>query len=492
MTLFTRGPRVLANALLAVAADASARAQVVRGTIVDSASGRGVSQARVSVNGTSLQATTDSLGRFAISGAPSGEQVLAIHTPSLDSLNAGYSTPATVVSGVATVAVRVPSALQIAATACGERGYGTGGIVLGRLKVADDSTASLAAMVSAEWASSSAAAANNAPIPSKWVSATADARGRFALCGVPLDTPLSLRASTDAASGQASGLRVASTARFARTELVLHREVTKTATFAGMVTDSTSKPIAGVEVTLPDLGKAVVTNDQGAFVLRDVPAGAQRVLARHVGYGPVESQLTFVGGQTAQRHITMTRSTTLDSVVVTEKAVDHQLDDFEMNRKLGLGHFLTRAELAPQEGRSTAAALTTLPGIKVYTVGPYGWVGSGRKSVTSLQGGGGMLKLDPSDVAKRAPLWDCYALVYVDDHLVFRAMKIGQPPTWEPLFDINSIPVAEIEAIEYYASAAQTPTRYATLNSQCGVLVIHTIRYHPRDTTAAAPKPPAR
>ena len=79
---------------------------------------------------------------------------------------------------------------------------------------------------------------------------------------------------------------------------------------------------------------------------------------------------------------------------------------------------------------------------------------------------------------------------YLDDHLVFRGQKLGYPPKWEPLFDINSIPVAMIEAIEYYASAAQTPMKYSVLNSQCGVVVIHTLRYHPADTTAAAKKPP--
>ena len=62
--------------------------------------------------------------------------------------------------------------------------------------------------------------------------------------------------------------------------------------------------------------------------------------------------------------------------------------------------------------------------------------------------------------------------------------------TWEPLFDINTIPVADIEAVEYYASAAETPSKYATLDSQCGVLVIHTLRFHPKDTTAAGGKPP--
>ncbi len=487
----TRRQLLVALALACVARDATA--QTIHGTIVDSASGKGVARARVGVSGSSLQATTDSLGRFTIDGAPSGGQMLAIRTPSLDSLNAGYSAPVTVTTGATNVAVRVPSALQIAGSACGERGFSKGGIVLGRLRVADDSTASLSGTVSAEW--KTAAGSDS----SKWVSATADARGRFALCGVPLDTAMSLRAVTDGASGQATGVRVSSAARFSRTELVLHRAVTTTATFAGVVTDSTTKPIAGVEITLPDLGKGTATNEQGAFVLRDVPSGSQHVVARHVGYGPVESQLTFVGGQTIQRHITMIRSTTLDSVVVKEKSVDHSLDDFEANRKLGLGHFLTRAELAKQEGRSTAAVMSSFPGIKVYTRGPYGWVGSGRKTVTSLQGAGGTIAIDRTDSSKNAPTWDCYSLVYVDNHLEWRGQKFYDPGQrgsvpvyrWEPLFDINSIPVAEIEAIEYYASAAQTPLKYAALNSECGVVVIHTLRFHPKDTTATSPKPGA-
>lgn len=46
-----------------------AAAQTIRGTIVDSASGKGVARARVAVGGTTLQATADSLGRFMIASA---------------------------------------------------------------------------------------------------------------------------------------------------------------------------------------------------------------------------------------------------------------------------------------------------------------------------------------------------------------------------------------------------------------------------------------
>jgi Carboxypeptidase regulatory-like domain len=466
-------------------------AQTLRGSIVDSASGKGVARARVGVVGTAIQSTTDSLGGFTIDGVPSGAQTLAIHTPSLDSLNAGYSAPVTVATGTTNVRVRVPNALQIVATACGNDGYGAGGILLGKLRVDGDSTATLSGVVSADWGPRASAAdpATRRADDSRWVSATADARGRFALCGVPLDTPLTLKALTDRASGQSGNLRVPASARFARTEIVLRKEVATAGILAGLVTDSANVPIGGVEVSLPGLSKNTLTNEQGAFALRDLPPGMRDVLARRVGYGPVEAQVAIEAGRTVERHIRMPRATSLESVVVTEKAVDHQLDDFEVNKKLGLGHFFTRAELAPQESRSTGAVLTTLPGIKVFAMGPYAWVGSGRHNATSF-GGNAQVLLDESDRAKRAPLWDCYAVVYLDDHIVFR----NTHPTgkWEPLFDINSIPVADIEAIEYYASAAEAPTKYSTLNSQCGVLVIHTIRYHPRDTTSAEKKPPAR
>jgi hypothetical protein len=65
----------------------------------------------------------------------------------------------------------------------------------------------------------------------------------------------------------------------------------------------------------------------------------------------------------------------------------------------------------------------------------------------------------------------CYALVYVDGHLMNT-----QRPT-EP-YDINSIAPERIEGVEWYASGAQTPAQYATLNSTCGVMAIWTRRSH--------------
>ena len=65
---------------------------------------------------------------------------------------------------------------------------------------------------------------------------------------------------------------------------------------------------------------------------------------------------------------------------------------------------------------------------------------------------------------------DCYAHVYLNNAPYYRG---GQG---EPVPDINRFSPSQIEAIEYYAGSSQTPSQYSRLNSQCGVIVLHTRR----------------
>jgi hypothetical protein len=142
---------------------------------------------------------------------------------------------------------------------------------------------------------------------------------------------------------------------------------------------------------------------------------------------------------------------------------------------VGLGHFLTRADLAKLEnGPSTSSILQSFSGV--------GFVrGRGGRSWLTSPHGTHMIAPGSPDAVRA-----CYAQVYLDN------LEIYTGRDGEPNFDVNSIPPAEIEAIEYYASPAQTPARYSGLNSTCGVLVIWTLRYHQKDTTSASRRPPAR
>ena len=470
------------------------------GTVVDSTSGKAIARARVSLVGTNVGDSTDSRGRFSMRGVLLGDYTLEVRTPSLDSINALHQIPIAFTDSSAPMELRVPNATQFMSLVCGDKKLEWPGVVLGTVTSAGDSMPPRNAKVTAAWTQKflpvGGQTVTDVGNRKQWLDTRTDVHGMFRLCGVPIDDAISLTVG-DGAEGAPVVVRIPTNGRFARAELTLDgKGRADLAAFVGTVTDSAGGPVVAADVSLPALSENTVTDGSGAFRIDGVPPGTQHVLVRRLGYRAIDTSLAFSADRTVQRRFELLRTVTLDSVVVTEKSADHALDDFEINRKLGLGHFLTRAELAKQEGRSTAAVLTSVPGIKVFTMGPYAWVGSGRHTATSIPGRAGLdVALDHTDELKQAPLWDCYALVYVDTRLVWRGQKFPEPHPpphnrWEPLFDINSIPVAEIEAIEYYASAAETPSKYATLNSQCGVLVIHTLRFHPKDTTSAGGRPP--
>ncbi len=455
---------------------------VLAGSVVDSSSGSRVPGARLALAGTSLAATADSEGLFRLTGPLPGEYQLEVRTASLDSVGAVYQSSLMIGDSARAVVVRVPAAKEIAAMFCGERGFGSGGVVLGRVASASESTNAAGATVVAEWQTKtlhvSGAVADAVTSPHSMETKT-DSHGLFRLCGLPLETRLAVSASAVGASTRQEVVTIPVNGRFARADLALDAARVATATFSGVVVvDSTSDPVIGAEVGVPALGLSTTTDERGVFWLSGIAPGAQKVVVRRIGYGPMEAELTFGAGQSLRRTVHLGRAVVLDSVVVTDRMNDRAMGEFEDNRRLGLGHFLTREDLKPLEGVSTGSALATLPGIAIVNRGTYAWVKTSRPPTSIMNSA----PPDASDAVKGAP-GGCYAVVYLDSQIVFSNKKIGNPPRLEPLFDINSVPVAEIEAIEYYASPAQTPARYNTLNSNCGVIVIHTIRYH------AAPPP---
>ncbi len=456
------------------------------GSVVDSTSGARIPGARLMFVGTSLKALADSQGRFELTGALPGEYQLEVHTPSLDSVSAAYQSSITLADSTRSIVVRVPAAKEIAAMFCGEPGFGKGGVVLGRVSRFGDSTIENAggATVVADWKTQSVR--GNGPVVGTTstphsLSTRADPHGIFRLCGLPLDTRLTVSASTSGASTKPMDVTIPPSGRFARADLMLDASLVPTATFAGIVVlDSTSEPVVAAEVAVPALGLSTLSDEHGVFRLSGITAGVQQVIVRRIGYGPMEAQLTFAAGQSVRRTVRPGRAVTLDSVIVTESSIDKRMWTFDENRRLGLGHFFTREDLSKLEnGPSTAAILESIPGLGVERskIGDRSWIKGSR----------GTRKVSPDQFSRGLGASKaCYAQVYLDDVLIYAARD------GEDLFDVNSIPVSEIEAIEYYASPAETPARYNGLNSTCGVLVIWTLRSHGKaDTTAASRKSPA-
>lgn len=468
-TLWTRSPMDLAGALH------------------DSLSGSPVANARIAIVGTALQATSDARGRFTIPGMLPGQYTLEVRTASLDSMNAVHRLPFTFIDSVAALEAGVPTAHQIAETLCGPAANREGavGIVLGSVRFRDSTTTRTVRglKVIAEW---NVDPADSTRVRRLEVAGAPD--GGFRLCGVPVNTTLRVRASGDSVeTGQSMVVRISPGTRVARLELTLDRMngvASRGATFSGVVvTDSTREPIVGAEVALPDLGKGVTTDSHGAFNIGGIPAGEQRVLVRRIGYGAADTRVTFNEHETVERRVVLGRAVTLETVTVSEKMIERQMKDFEDNRRLGLGHFMTRVELAKYDGMKLAGVLQQLSDVDfVQGVTGSAWIMSRRAPASLCPPGSpgeppnltrtgqclqnhGVYIPERSEVRQGLKV-GCYALVYLDGML----MNGTKEPT-EP-FDVNTIAPEQIEAVEFYSGPSQTPLKYSRMGSNCGVLVL--------------------
>jgi hypothetical protein len=261
------------------------------------------------------------------------------------------------------------------------------------------------------------------------------------------------------------------------------------ALLTGVVVDSArGMPIADAEVSLPDLKRNVVTDSAGRFRIAEIPAGAYHILFHRLGFREADVTFRFAVGDTIDRRIILgATATVLDSVRVHAER-SSTIPSFDENRKVGLGHFLTRADLAKAGAARLSTVLSGLPGLGVVSGrAGQGWIVSKHMTPSSCPPLRTLGTRDPQEAPGAACLMGqgvyvpirsealsgitpgCYVQVYLDDRLMNNTR-----PT-EP-FDVNSLPLDQLEAVEFYSGPAQTPMKYSKLDSRCGVLVLWTRR----------------
>lgn len=434
------------------------------GSVVDSVSGAPVAGARAYLLGTSHEATADARGRVRIPRVLPGEYTLEVHTPSLDSVSAAHRVDLTFTGDSVPTVVRVPTAVQIVVAICGTARANARGVILGNVSIRGDTTPPRSVKVFAEWTEITVSEAGGSVAvnrPMRWLETRTNDRGAFKLCGVPINTALTLKVETDTsvkASASPVQLRIPSTGRFGRAELTLDPTAAKVSVFAGVVlTDSTKQPIVNVEVTLPELNLSTTTNEKGEFRLRNIPAGNHRVVVRRLGFGPVDAKLDFLPYQTVERQIFLGKVETLGAVNIV--TTDTRLRDFEESRRMGFGQYLDRSQMALKEGQSFNSVLREFRGLQlVRGMGSSAWLATSRPTRAN--------RVAPDDYsASRGAVAACYSDVFVDGQRVYHGRD------GEILFDPNSIAPDQIEALEFYSSRMQVPSRYMT-GRDCGALVI--------------------
>ena len=183
---------------------------------------------------------------------------------------------------------------------------------------------------------------------------------------------------------------------------------------------------------------------------RELAPGMRLVHVRRVGYTAVGRMVKLVDGENPFTDLILDRvALELDPVLTNAHGRSHDLEmvEFEEHRKIGLGHFKTRADLEKLSGHPMHEVFAQIPGIRVRI---------GKKNELLIETAHG-----PTSIGQT-----CSLMIYLDKMLLSR----NEVP------NLNLFSPDQLEGVEVFANAAQAPVEYAGLGSQCGVVVLHTRR----------------
>lgn len=215
----------------------------------------------------------------------------------------------------------------------------------------------------------------------------------------------------------------------------------------------TGQPIGSVTLMLRGTRIGARSGEDGSYLLRNVPPGEYVLVARMIGYGQAQQNVTVVEGQTFTADFNLTATAiSLDEIVVTGTAAGA--------RKKEVGNSIERItaaefELIPVTDASQIIS-GRVPGVTVM-------MSSGQAG-----SGGGTIKIRGTSTTATAP----EPLIYVDGIRVFNlpvGVGGGARLAVSPIQDINP---ADIERIEIVKGASAT-TIYGT-EAAGGVIQIFT------------------
>lgn len=448
-----------------------ARRGSLGGVVWDSIRAAPLEGATVYLAGTVYAGDTDRRGRFRIEDLPPGVFMASFRHPRLDSLGImGPGAEVEIVAGeTADLRLAVPSAESILLATCRAEERKEGAAVLSG--VVRDRTSGRpipGATVRVEW-QEVVRTEPRVQARDRFFEVRADAGGRYAACGIPLDEAVSVHASFLEVRGKvvevgfpveehrvqdldvelppglfSSGLEARSTVGNIGSQGV-----------QGVLVDPRSRtPVRSAEVSLRNPSGSVlvtgVTDPRGFFRLEAPTPGSYLFSGRALGYADVKDQpVDVTRGKLTVLEVEMAAAALeLVPLVVTAEARSFHLEreGFYEREATGFGIFMKPELLEKRRPRKVSDLFYGLPGTTVSA--PTVFFRSG-------------LRFLPSGV--------CWPMVYVDRHLMSGGG--GEPAA---LDDIVSAP--DVLAIEVYRSPAQVPSEFHGANAGCGVVVIWTRR----------------
>jgi hypothetical protein len=231
----------------------------------------------------------------------------------------------------------------------------------------------------------------------------------------------------------------------------------------GVVIDNaTEQPLAGVRVDVIDDARRLLhsteTDEHGHFHIFRMRPGPFMLRVARLGYRASTTPLwSIAGGQVLRVEVRMD----MDAIVLAPLAVTSSrratrpspvLEGFRDRAAVGLGHFITRADIERRKPARVTDLLATVPGVQLESTG------QGNRSVVYMT---------------RSMQGRCPAQVYVDGALLNRRLMTGRDAGF--VID-DAVNPASIEGIEVYRGLAGMPAEFLSPEASCGVVVIWTRR----------------
>lgn len=454
----------------------------VAGTVYDSLSRSPLSGAVVQLISRehptlTYAARTDSVGDFRIPGVQQGDYLIGFLHPAMDSLGLSPSQlPLTVLADrPQRTTLAIPSARTIRAAICHSAPRDSSALLVGTVRDADSDAPVPGATLSAFWpelvAGPGVLHTDQRETPAK-----ANAAGWFALCGIPYDTRVLVRAQSPgrtsgylemafppmsvvqrdiAVASDSAAIAVADTAAPGDAE-PLYRG---TARLSGTVLTADRRPAAGVDVAIWGTTASVVTGDDGRFGLADLPAGTRMLEARALGFAPSRQVITLASHRTATTYIVLSEKVpVLDAVTIYGRKNDlpSQLLGFLQRSHNGVGTFITMADIAKRRPYWISDVLHGIPGVHVgLSRGPGTLVTMSRT-----------VGFDPA-LGMR-----CRPVVYLDGVEWSSGSEAFQLSNGGPLGPNFASMPDEVFGMEVYPRASDVPVRYRDPRAHCGAILI--------------------
>jgi hypothetical protein len=245
----------------------------------------------------------------------------------------------------------------------------------------------------------------------------------------------------------------------------------------GFVRDSAGHPVANAEVAIEALNRRAISDTTGHFALDGVAGGMRLLSVRRVGYAPLNRMVRIADGMPPLDLRLTSLAVKLDTVRTTEqyRPTDILMMEYLDNRKMGLGHFITQADLEKMNGAPIAEAFDNVLDIVVLRgSSTHAWIANKRirslaQTCTSLEDRGRVETVTPKPPANPECTY-CFPTVFLD---FTRLSTRDEAP------NINRFAATSLESVEVFPSPAQLPQRYIGSASGCGVIVFHQRRSPP-------------